>query len=130
MSLLFSEAELDEVLQKDSGKLVVLMASMTWCRPCKGLQRPYQVTRIMRIAGVGWAGSGRIGPGLPIFFDMNFAGISHLAGEVDSEKWENMQCVLKGGKRGRSSCVSQSCTAGSLEILEMYQCIRCSDHMD
>ncbi|KAL4423154.1 hypothetical protein ABPG77_007807 [Micractinium sp. CCAP 211/92] len=42
VNLFFSEADLDAVLASNPGKLVVLMASVTWCRPCKGFQSTYE----------------------------------------------------------------------------------------
>lgn len=36
-----SEEELDEIIKADSRPLV-LLAGFTWCRPCKGLQMPFQ----------------------------------------------------------------------------------------
>lgn len=32
------------VLASNPGKLVVLMASLTWCRPCKTFQTTYEVS--------------------------------------------------------------------------------------
>lgn len=40
ISLIFSEEELDEVLRRNAN--VVLFSGLTWCRPCKAMQRPYQ----------------------------------------------------------------------------------------
>eukprot|EP00197_Chlamydomonas_leiostraca_P003884 CAMPEP_0202867274 /NCGR_PEP_ID=MMETSP1391-20130828/9073_1 /ASSEMBLY_ACC=CAM_ASM_000867 /TAXON_ID=1034604 /ORGANISM="Chlamydomonas leiostraca, Strain SAG 11-49" /LENGTH=362 /DNA_ID=CAMNT_0049547303 /DNA_START=21 /DNA_END=1109 /DNA_ORIENTATION=+ len=44
IALIFSEKEFDEALEgaAASGKLLVLFSALTWCRPCKGLQRPAQ----------------------------------------------------------------------------------------
>ncbi len=43
MTLIFSESELDELLTAaGSSKMVVLFCGLTWCRPCKGMQRPFQ----------------------------------------------------------------------------------------
>ncbi|KXZ48459.1 hypothetical protein GPECTOR_27g629 [Gonium pectorale] len=42
MTLIFSEQELDELIAAHPGKLVVLFCALTWCRPCKGMQRPVQ----------------------------------------------------------------------------------------
>lgn len=42
VTVIFSEAELDEILQKNAEQLVVLFCGLTWCRPCKGMQRTYQ----------------------------------------------------------------------------------------
>lgn len=43
VALIFSEAELDELLAAaGSARLVVLFCGLTWCRPCKGMQRPFQ----------------------------------------------------------------------------------------
>lgn len=38
-----SEEELDTLLREDSESLTVLLASLTWCRPCKTLAKPLQV---------------------------------------------------------------------------------------
>ena len=38
-----SEEELDEKLKADAAKLVVLLSTVTWCRPCKTLKRPLEV---------------------------------------------------------------------------------------
>lgn len=38
-----SEEELDALLSEDSESLTVLLASLTWCRPCKTLAKPLQV---------------------------------------------------------------------------------------
>lgn len=38
-----SEEELDRLLTEDSESLTVLLASLTWCRPCKTLAKPLQV---------------------------------------------------------------------------------------
>lgn len=40
LSLIFSEAELDEILTKNKDKLTVLFCALTWCRPCKAMQKP------------------------------------------------------------------------------------------
>ncbi|BDA48418.1 probable calmodulin-like protein 5 at N-terminal half [Coccomyxa sp. Obi] len=37
-----SEEELDKLLTEDSESLTVLLASLTWCRPCKTLAKPLQ----------------------------------------------------------------------------------------
>ncbi|KAK9917519.1 hypothetical protein WJX75_005258 [Coccomyxa subellipsoidea] len=37
-----SEEELDTLLREDSESLTVLLASLTWCRPCKTLAKPLQ----------------------------------------------------------------------------------------
>ncbi|GLI63445.1 hypothetical protein VaNZ11_006417, partial [Volvox africanus] len=42
MTIIFSEQELDEILSTNLNKLVVIFAALTWCRPCKGMQRPVQ----------------------------------------------------------------------------------------
>ncbi|EFJ46357.1 hypothetical protein VOLCADRAFT_105559 [Volvox carteri f. nagariensis] len=42
MTLIFSEQELDEIIAANPNKLVVVFAALTWCRPCKGMQRPVQ----------------------------------------------------------------------------------------
>jgi hypothetical protein len=38
-----SEEELDKILQEDKNSLIVLLGSLTWCRPCKTLAKPLQV---------------------------------------------------------------------------------------
>ena len=47
-----SEEEFDLVLEGHQQRLVVLEASLTWCRPCKGFDRAYQ-----KFAGAGSATS-------------------------------------------------------------------------
>jgi hypothetical protein len=42
VNLIRSEEEFDLVLRGHRQQLVVLEASLTWCRPCKGFDRPYQ----------------------------------------------------------------------------------------
>ncbi len=43
VTLIFSESELDELLRyAGSSKMVVLFCGLTWCRPCKGMQRAFQ----------------------------------------------------------------------------------------
>lgn len=42
LTLIFSEEELDEVVAAAKDKLVVVFSALTWCRPCKGMQRPMQ----------------------------------------------------------------------------------------
>ena len=37
-----SEEELDKMLAEDPDSLTVLLASLTWCRPCKTLAKPLQ----------------------------------------------------------------------------------------
>ena len=39
-----SEEELDNKLKADAAKLLVLLSTVTWCRPCKSLKRPLEVT--------------------------------------------------------------------------------------
>lgn len=41
---IFSEMELDEALEqtKGTGKIVLVFCALTWCRSCKGMQRPMQ----------------------------------------------------------------------------------------
>ena len=41
-----SEEELDRILQERKDSLIVLLGSLTWCRPCKTLAKPMQVRRI------------------------------------------------------------------------------------
>ncbi|KAG2444159.1 hypothetical protein HYH02_009098 [Chlamydomonas schloesseri] len=42
MTLIFSEEELDAIIAANPNKLVVVFGALTWCRPCKGMQRPVQ----------------------------------------------------------------------------------------
>lgn len=42
VSVIFSEQELEEALAKNPDKLVVLFCGLTWCRPCKGVGKPYE----------------------------------------------------------------------------------------
>jgi hypothetical protein len=42
VSLIFSEGELDEVITKHRDRLVVLFGGVSWCRPCKGVAKPYE----------------------------------------------------------------------------------------
>ena len=41
-----SEEELDSILQERKDTLIVLLGSLTWCRPCKTLAKPLQVCSI------------------------------------------------------------------------------------
>jgi hypothetical protein len=34
--------ELEEVMTRQDSKLIVICVALTWCRPCKGLQKPLQ----------------------------------------------------------------------------------------
>ncbi len=43
MVVLDSEEELDSKLKDDAAKLIVLLSTVTWCRPCKTLKRPLEV---------------------------------------------------------------------------------------
>lgn len=43
-----SEEELDKILQERKDSLVVLLGSLTWCRPCKTLAKPMQVRSASR----------------------------------------------------------------------------------
>lgn len=40
--LVFSAEEVDELAAAHPRRLIVLEASFTWCRPCKGFARSYQ----------------------------------------------------------------------------------------
>ena len=40
--LVFSAEEVDELAKAHPRRLLVLEASFTWCRPCKGFARAYQ----------------------------------------------------------------------------------------
>ena len=46
--LIFSAEELDALMAAHPDRVVVLEASFTWCRPCKGFQRPYEARRPSR----------------------------------------------------------------------------------
>jgi len=41
-TLIFSAEELDALMAAHAQRVVVLEASFTWCRPCKGFVRPYE----------------------------------------------------------------------------------------
>lgn len=41
--MFFGEDELNAILHEYGERLVVVEASMTWCRPCKGFERPFEV---------------------------------------------------------------------------------------
>ena len=43
VTLFFSQAELDALLERNADRLVVVEASLTWCRPCKGFEKTFQV---------------------------------------------------------------------------------------
>ena len=51
VATIFSEGDLESALAAAPGRVVVLFASLTWCRPCKRVDQPYKV------------GSGRPGEG-------------------------------------------------------------------
>lgn len=40
--MLMSEEEFDAALAQHAQRLIVLEASLTWCRPCKGFERSYE----------------------------------------------------------------------------------------
>jgi Ca2+-binding EF-hand superfamily protein/thiol-disulfide isomerase/thioredoxin len=42
VTLIFSEEEFDAVLAAHPDKLIVVMASVTWCRPCRSFQEIYE----------------------------------------------------------------------------------------
>ncbi|KAG2485016.1 hypothetical protein HYH03_016219 [Edaphochlamys debaryana] len=42
MTLIFSEQELDAIVAAHPDKLVCIFGALTWCRPCKAMQRPVQ----------------------------------------------------------------------------------------
>ena len=46
MNFIWSEEEFDWVLSEHAQQLVVLEASLTWCRPCKGFERAFQVPHL------------------------------------------------------------------------------------
>ncbi len=43
VNFIWSEEEFDWVLSEHAQQLIVLEASLTWCRPCKGFERAFQV---------------------------------------------------------------------------------------
>ena len=43
VNVIWSEEEFDWVLSERAQQLIVLEASLTWCRPCKGFERAFQV---------------------------------------------------------------------------------------
>ena len=43
VNFIWSEEEFDWVMRERAQQLVVLEASLTWCRPCKGFERAFQV---------------------------------------------------------------------------------------
>ena len=46
VNFIWSEEEFDWVLSEHAQQLVVLEASLTWCRPCKGFERAFQVPHL------------------------------------------------------------------------------------
>ena len=52
-----SEEEFDAALAQHAQRLIVLEASLTWCRPCKGFERSYEVPalfcELLRRSAVG-----------------------------------------------------------------------------
>lgn len=42
VSVIFGPGEMEEALEKNKDKLVVLFCGLTWCRPCKGVARAYE----------------------------------------------------------------------------------------
>ena len=50
VNMISSEEEFDLVLRGHQQRLVVLEASLTWCRPCKGFDRAYQKFAGVRIS--------------------------------------------------------------------------------
>ena len=40
--MLTSDEQFDLALERHAPRLIVLEASLTWCRPCKGFERTYQ----------------------------------------------------------------------------------------
>lgn len=42
VTLIFSEEELDELARDYEEQLMIVFCGLTWCRPCKAMQRPYQ----------------------------------------------------------------------------------------
>ena len=43
VNCIWSEEEFDWALKEHAQQLIVLEASLTWCRPCKGFERALQV---------------------------------------------------------------------------------------
>ena len=56
MALIFSEAELDEILARDkaAGRLTLIFTALTWCRPCKAMTKPVSAWL------AGWVGEGGV----------------------------------------------------------------------
>lgn len=52
VTLIFSEAELDSILEEHSDRLVILEASLTWCRPCKGFEKTLKVCHQVHLLAV------------------------------------------------------------------------------
>ncbi len=48
VNFIWSEEEFDWVLSEHAQQLIVLEASLTWCRPCKGFERAFQVRHCSR----------------------------------------------------------------------------------
>ncbi|KAF6258804.1 hypothetical protein COO60DRAFT_1701175 [Scenedesmus sp. NREL 46B-D3] len=42
VSVIFTAEELEEALSNNPEKLVVVFCGLTWCRPCKGVGKPYE----------------------------------------------------------------------------------------
>jgi hypothetical protein len=42
VSVIFSEEELEAALKQAGPKLTVLFSGLTWCRPCKGMSKPFE----------------------------------------------------------------------------------------
>ncbi len=58
--MLTSDEQFDLALEQHAPRLIVLEASLTWCRPCKGFERTYQARPPPALAPrAGW----RLGPG-------------------------------------------------------------------
>ena len=47
VTMFFGEDELNAILEEFGEKLVIVEASMTWCRPCKGFERAYEVRSVL-----------------------------------------------------------------------------------
>ena len=44
--MFFSEAEFDFLLDSHAEQLIVLEAGLSWCRPCKGFEKTFQVSQL------------------------------------------------------------------------------------
>lgn len=51
VTVIFSEEELNAVLEDNPSRLIVLEASLSWCRPCRAFTRTYEVNQNPKQAG-------------------------------------------------------------------------------